>query len=297
MADLGPDMNWFSPGEFVLGANLPWIRYGIDFGANLWRRDGGVAHPDTRELLDARLAEVAATRVSMVRWFLLCDGRAGIRFSQDGKPLGLDEQVLRDLDAAVNALRRHGLQVMFVLLDFGWCKRATVVNGVQLGGRHRVLKTRLSREQLLENVFRPILERYSSEKAIAAWDVINEPEWVTLGLGTSSPMNSLRRPELRAFIEETARLIHSVTVQPVTVGSAGSRWRSFYRRLPLDFDQVHWYDSLVKAPPLERSVEELGFKRPVLLGEFPVLASERSAEEILETARAAGYAGAFGWPA
>jgi hypothetical protein len=289
-------MKW-QAGEFVVGANLPWIRYGIDFGANLWRSEGGVAHLDTRELLDVRLAEVAATEVSMVRWFLLCDGRAGIRFSPDGKPLGLDERVLPDMDAAVDALTRHGLQVMFVLLDFGWCKRATVVNGVQLGGRHHLLKTRRTRELLLENVFRPILERYSRETAIAAWDVINEPEWVTLGLGTSSPINSLTRPELRAFIEETAQLIHNVTAHPVTVGSAGSRWRSFYRRLPLDFDQVHWYDSLVKAPPLEMSVGELGFTRPVLLGEFPVHASVRSAGEIRETARAAGYAGAFHWPA
>jgi hypothetical protein len=289
-------MHSFRPGEFVLGANLPWIRYGIDFGANLWRSEGGIAHPDSRELLDDRLAHVAAAQVSMVRWFLLCDGRAGIRFSSDGKPLGLDDRVFPDMDAAITVLSRHRLQVMFVFLDFGWCKRATHVNGVQLGGRHRVLKVRSLRGLLLDNVFRPILERYHGEETIAAWDVINEPEWVTRGLGTSSPINSLTRPDLGAFIEETASLIHNLTVHPVTVGSAGSRWRSFYRRLPLDFDQVHWYDSLAKAPPLETPVGELGFKRPVLLGEFPVQATARSVGEILETARAAGYAGAFGWP-
>lgn len=289
-------MNCFRPGEFVLGANLPWIRYGIDFGANVWRRDGGVAQLDTRELLDAKLAQAAARNVSMVRWFLLCDGRAGIEFSADGKPLGLDDQVLPDMDAAIDAVGRHGLQVMFVLLDFGWCKRATHVNGVQLGGRSRVLKARSMRARLLENVFRPILERYRGEKTIAAWDVINEPEWVTQGLGAANPLSSLTRAELGAFIEETASLIHDVTDHPVTVGSAGSRWRSFYRRLPLDFDQVHWYDALVKAPPLEMPVAELGFDRPVLLGEFPMHASTHSVDEILETARAAGYAGAFHWP-
>ena len=286
----------FRPGEFVIGANLPWIRYGIDFGANLWRRHGGVAQPDTRALLDARLEQVAAANISIIRWFLLCDGRAGIEFSADSRPRGLDAHVFSDMDAAIDAVSRHGLQVMFVLLDFGWCNRAKHVNGVQLGGRRRVLKERSSRQLLLDRVFRPILHRYREDQTIAAWDIINEPEWVTLGLGSTNPVSGLTRAELRAFIEEAASLIHEVTHHPVTVGSAGSRWRSFYRRLSLDFDQVHWYDALVKAPPLEMPVEELGFDRPVLLGEFPTRASARSVTEILETARAAGYVGAFEWP-
>lgn len=289
-------LKFFQPGDFVLGANLPWIRYGIDFGANGWRRDGGVAQPDTRELLDTRLAQLAAANISIVRWFLLCDGRAGIQFSADGRPEGLDARVFPDMDAAIETAGRHGLQVMFVLFDFGWCKRARHVNGVQLGGRRRVLKDRSRRRLLLQNVVRPILERYGGEETVAAWDVMNEPEWVTLGLGSTNPLASLTRAELRAFIEETAALIHDVTLHPVTVGSAGSRWRSFYKRLSIDFDQVHWYDTLVKAPPLEMPVKKLGFDRPVLLGEFPAHASARSLQEILETARAAGYVGAFQWP-
>ena len=290
-------MGLFRPGNFVRGANLPWIRYGIDFGANLWRPGGGVAQPDSRELLDTKLSQAAAANISIVRWFLVCDGRAGIEFSADGRPSGLDNRVFPDMDAAIDALGRHGLQVMFVLFDFGWCKRARHVNGVQLGGRRRVLQDQMSRALLLDNVVRPILERYRGESIIAAWDIINEPEWVTFGLGATSPLTSLRRAELGAFIEETASLIHDVTSHPVTVGSAGSRWRSFYRRLSLDFDQVHWYDALAKAPPLEMPVAKLGFDRPVLLGEFPTQASARSVSEILETARAAGYAGAFHWPA
>ncbi|MGH9147136.1 MAG: hypothetical protein ACRD1Q_10535 [Vicinamibacterales bacterium] len=286
----------FRSGDFVIGANLPWIRYGIDFGANLWRRHGGVAQSDTLALLDDKLAQVAAAHISIVRWFLLCDGRAGIEFSADSRPRGLDAHVFPDMDAAIDAVGRHGLRVMFVLVDFGWCKRATHVNGVQLGGRRRVLKERSSRQLLLDRVFRPILQRYREDQTIAAWDIINEPEWVTFGLGSTNPASGLTRAELRAFIEESASLIHEVTDHPVTVGSAGSRWRSFYRRLSLDFDQVHWYDALAKAPPLEMPVEKLGFDRPVLLGEFPTSASARSVNEILETARTAGYVGAFEWP-
>ncbi|MGH9175487.1 MAG: hypothetical protein ACRD1H_14070, partial [Vicinamibacterales bacterium] len=196
----------------------------------------------------------------------------------------------------LDAARQHGLRVLFVLFDFHWCKAAKWVNGVQIGGRRRLLERRAWRHMLLEKVVRPILERHHTDEAVLAWDVINEPEWVTLGLGAHAPFTSLTRTALRGFIEEAAALIHDVTVHPVTVGSAGSRWRSFYKGLPLDFDQVHWYDTLTHAPPLETPVTTLGFERPVLLGEFPSAASARSVDDILKTARAAGYAGAFHWP-
>ncbi len=286
----------FQPGEFVRGANLPWIRYGIDFGANNWRPEGGIAQPDSREPLAARLAELAGAGVTIIRWFLLCDGRAGICFSPDGSPDGLDDYVLPDLNAALDAARQHSMRVLFVLFDFHWCKPARLIDGVQIGGRRDVLERRDSRHRLLDTVVRPILERFGADDTILAWDLINEPEWVTLGLGAADPLESLTRTALREFIEETAALAHDLTSHPVTVGSAGSRWRSFYRRLPLDFDQVHWYDTLEYAPPLQTPVADLGFERPVLLGEFPTASSARSVDEILEAARTAGYAGALHWP-
>ena len=81
----------------------------------------------------------------------------------------------------------------------------------------------------------------------------------------------------------------------MTVGSAGVRWRDRYVGLGLDFYQVHWYDSLKHQPSLETPVAELGFDRPVLLGEFPTRGSKRSPDGIVATARAAGYSGAFYW--
>ena len=127
----------FESGAFVVGANLPWILYGLDFGANRWRPNGGVAQGDLREPLNRKLAQLAAAGVTMVRWFLLCDGRAGIRFSDNGSPDGLDACVLPDIDAALDATNGHGLRVLFVLLDFHWCKSVQWVNGVQLGAAGR----------------------------------------------------------------------------------------------------------------------------------------------------------------
>src|SRR5688500_2891984 len=90
-----------SPPPFLLGANLPWVHYGIDFGANAWRPEGGMAQQDERAQIELTFAGLAASGVQCVRWFLFCDGRAGIRFSDGGRPIGLDDFVFRDVDAAL----------------------------------------------------------------------------------------------------------------------------------------------------------------------------------------------------
>lgn len=270
---------------FLIGANLPWVHYGIDFGANAWRPGGGVSQPDERARLERAFAQLAGSGVRYVRWFLLCDGRAGINFRSGGRPHGLDDFVFRDIDSALAIANLHGIRIMFVLFDFLWCGAARAMRGVEMGGRAGVLTDADNRTALLDTVVRPILERYGDESQILAWDLINEPEWIE----TVNPI------DLRAFFVESIALIRSTTMHPVTVGSAGVRWRSSYSDLDLDFYQVHWYDSLTHQPPLQTPVAQLGFDRPVLLGEFPTRGSKWTQQEIMDTARAAGYAGAFYW--
>jgi len=270
---------------FVIGANLPWVHYGIDFGANAWRPEGGISLPREREHLESTFARLAASGVQSARWFLFCDGRAGIRFSEGGCPTGLDDFVVRDVDAALAAAGRHGIRIMFVLLDFLWCDAARAIRGVQMGGRAHVLGRAAHREALLDLAFRPLLERYGREPAIFAWDIINEPEWI----------KTLEPATIGAFLSETVSLVRSTTTHLVTVGSAGVRWRDRYTALGLDFYQVHWYDTLKHQPSLDTPVSHLGFDRPVLLGEFPTKGSRRTPENIMAAARAAGYSGAFYW--
>ena len=272
------------PSGFLFGANLPWFDYGLDFGANAWTPAGGVGRTDVRPRVEREFAKLAASGVQALRWFLFCDGRAGVRFDPRGQPLGLDEFVLRDVDTALELAERARLRVMFVLLDFHWCLPARVVDGVQMGGRAGVLSDLGLSERLLEKVLRPVVARYAGEESILAWDVFNEPEWV----GRDVP---------RRFLREAIQMIRSSSSRPVTIGSAGARWRRRYRDLDLDYDQVHWYDSLKRQPPLETPVTALRFDRPVWLGEFPTRGSGRDWREIVAIARKAGYAGAFYWSA
>src|SRR3954470_10816799 len=110
-----------SASDFVFGANLPWFNYGFDFGANAWSPAGGIGRSDAREEVSREIAILADTGVQALRWFLFCDGRAGVLFDERGGATGIDDYVLRDMDAALEFTGRKQLRVVFVMLDFHWC--------------------------------------------------------------------------------------------------------------------------------------------------------------------------------
>jgi hypothetical protein len=286
----------FEPGApFAVGANLPWVRYGGDFGANRWSPHGGLVAGGVQDDLRTTLAQLGQTRSAIVRWFLFCDGRAGIRFSAEGEPVGLDPHVFQDLDIAIAAADASGVRIVFSLIDFLWCRRRRVVDDVPIHGRRGVLMRPTARAALIDRVFAPVFERYRATKTIAAWEVINEPEWVTLGLGSYHPLRAIRQPAMRAFIGETLETAHANASQPVTVGSAHARWLRWLRGLPLDFYQVHWYDRFDTRWPLATPVRDFGVDKPVVLGELPTRGSRLTPDTLVAAARDAGYAGAWLW--
>jgi hypothetical protein len=281
---------------FITGVNLPWIRYGGDFGGNAWRPEGGLSSStEDRTRAERALKDIAAAGGTVVRWFLLCDGRAGLKTDQHGEPAGLDERVLPDIDAALALASDAGVRIMFVLFDFNWCHRRRRVNGVDLGGRRRAIADVDVRRRLLDHVISPILMRFGTHDSIWAWDIINEPEWVTRGIGTFNPFRRVPAHAMRMFLGDTLELMRTVTRQPLTVGLASSRGLELVRDLPLDFYQVHWYDALDRRAPLDCPVSAFELNAPVLLGEFPTRGSRRAPRDIVMLARRHGYSGAFAW--
>jgi hypothetical protein len=282
-------------GEFVVGANLPWLDYGQDFGACAWQPRGGVSRPEHRERARRALGMIAQSGGTLVRWWVLGDGRAGLREDGRGRLLGLDEHVLPDLDAATGALREAGLRAQLVLFDFLLLDAGRTVNGVRLGGRRAHLRE--TREVLLEEVVARIARHCRGESAVASWDLMNEPEWATLGVGTLDPTRSVSRREMRAFLEGAAAVVRANGAQPCSVGLASARWLPLVDGLELDLLQVHWYEDLDPVTTLARPVESLGLGRPLLLGEFPTRGASLPPRRILEMARESGYSGALAWSA
>jgi len=281
------------PDRFVVGVNLPWVGYGTDVGASLWFPDGGLSRqPAALERLDRTLASIARDGLSVVRVFLLCDARSGVRFDADGFPLGIDETVLPDVDALLTAARRHHVGLMPVLLDFHLCGAPAIVDGVQLGGRSRIVADRDAGMAFIDRVLRPIVERFGTDDAVIAWDVFNEPEWCLRGRSVPG-RTAVSFESLQRFLGETVRCVQRSARQPVTVGCAGT-WRlDLVTPLGLDFYQVHWYDRFGWSA-LARPVAELGLQdRPVILGEFA--GRGRRIAGVLDAAKRAGYEGALVW--
>ena len=281
------------PDRFVVGVNLPWLGYGTDVGASAWYPDGGLAaQPAKLEVLDRTFARLAADGIAAARVFLLCDLRSGVRFDGAELPAAIDHAVIPDLAALTAVARRHGVPLLPVLFDFHLCGPREVVNGVQLGGRSHLIADPDAASMLVERVVRPVVEAFSRDDAIVAWDVMNEPEWC-LRKGWFSRPNTIPCEAMRSFLEKAVRCVHSAAAQPVTVGSAGTWKLDLVRDLDLDFFQIHWYDRF-GWPALSRPVADLALgSRPVILGEFsgrtPRLA------EVLETAKQGGYEGALVW--
>ncbi len=288
----GAGGSWPAP-PFVVGANLPWINYGTDFGASAWYPGGGLsARPRALERLHQAFGGLERDGISIVRVFLLCDGRSGIRYDEEGLPIGLDDSFFPDVDALLNAARTYGVRVMPALFDFHLCGPPRVVDGVQLGGRAHLVGPD-GRQRLIERVLDPIFERYGEDESVEAWDVMNEPEWCL------RRSRALGRPRvafltMQTFLHAVILSAHRSARQPVTVGCAGTWQLDLVRPLGLDFYQVHWYEKF-GWESLERPVAEFGLDRPVILGEFSGARSRRGVARVLDTAEQAGYRGALVW--
>ncbi len=279
------------PAPFSLGVNLPWKRYGCDFGSNAWRIGGLAVHDNAavRRALDTA-REAGA---DIVRWFVFCDGRAGLDYDAAGLPARLQPAVFDDMARALDIVGQAGLRLVPVLFDFHWAATRSVVNGVQLGGRGWMLRDPQARLALVAHGVKPLLAAVGHDPRIALWDLCNEPEWMARprwALGGRVGRRTLRR-WLGDLLSEVRRL----SPHPVTVGLASAQGLRLVETLDLDVWQVLWYDRHDRRSPLTPCPAVASSSRPMVLGEFPSAGSRRAPLEILAASRAAGYAGAWGW--
>lgn len=273
------------------GVNLPWLRYGGDFGASAWSSVGGLSTRDLADLHHA-LEAAADAGAQVVRWFVFCDGRAGITFDSTGVPVALQPVVLEDFGRALDVLAAHSLRMVPVLFDFTWADARRVVEGVALGGRAHVLKDPVARHALW-TVVDGLVGVFGQHDGIAMWDLWNEPEW--MASPRRAPGRRLTRGLLRRCLAELSLHVRWHSPHPTTVGLASARGLSLCRDLHLDVLQVHWYDHLERRSPLAEPPRVPWSSAPLLLGEYPTRGSARLPAHIVDMARQAGYEAAWPW--
>jgi hypothetical protein len=292
-----------APGRnFFLAVNYPWFTYGADFGRSPWDYTG-VALRQVREVVAADFADIRNSGVSVVRWFLLCDGRSGIRY-ENGIPIGYDDLLFADVAAALDVALQSQLRICFSLFDFLWLQasegtqRSADPNGIFPG--RNALQFAGGREALLQRVLIPLFHEFRSHPALFAWEIVNEPEWAIPEFQRSAKA-ALPFADARTFFEEIALAIHQESGEiPATLGSARLQWVRAWSEIGLDLFQAHYYPQLeLDANSLSQQLAEpANLPQPLWLGEVPAndpTTPSYSLEATLTACRRAGLAGAGVW--
>src|SRR6516162_5248825 len=311
---LSPEGPPFSANRFVLGANVPWVHYGVDIGTSAWRPEGGLhAHAEDAALLRQVFERLRADGVQTARFFLLADGRAGVRFADDGTPEALDGSVFADVDVVLEAARTSGVGLLLVLLDAGWFAPPSIVDGQPVRGHADTVRDPVKRSALLERILRPLLIRCADHPAVVAWELVSGADVCVAGRPLvpegGGMLAALRRrlgiredareaaalptaEEMRAFLCDAVTLVHRHTRALAT--ASVSRWSGLdlLRGVGLDLYSVGWP---ADESELRRAVSDLRLDRPLLLSAFPGAHPNRSIKTLLDGARCAGYGGAFVW--
>jgi hypothetical protein len=291
---------------FSLGVNYAWVHYGGDFGSNAAWGANGVSNPHTEKEVVDDFARMAAVGVKTVRWFLFCDGRAGILFDRD-IPTGLDRYVLKDLDAALEIAQRYNISIAFVLLDYTWMLKEIEEKRAKPQGHAEVLHSAAGQEALLNNILLPLFTRYRGHPNIYSWEVMNEPEWIVEEIAPM-PTRQLGKPiklkEFKAFARKVANAVHTYTSGKATLGSARLKWLGQWTDVDLDYYEVHFYPATESDQPgscirkFAEALSQTTLDRPLWLGEFPAndpAVPEYSMQEILDLCWKKELAGACIW--
>jgi hypothetical protein len=312
-----------------VGVNYPWFDYGWDFGLGPPSWNGDRSTPRWYDEIDQDLRHLRDLGVSVVRWFILADGltygrgdeaprlQAWFRRRWHFEPPALSDEFLAhfaELLARFAATRRaggHPIQLLPVFVDFHFCQpgipiqipdpsgSSTMVpaRGWIKQGRADAISDDAKRARFLEEALEPLLQvsrQYAD--AIYAWELINEPDWVTERWHPNPTDERLvPEPSMRAFIQEGSERVRRAGFNP-TVGFASA---ATFRQCGIGagVSQFHHYPG--GRATLDRHEFDLG-----IIGEFATAAIDVWPDLIdqgqtvlnrLRLADACGYALAIPW--
>jgi hypothetical protein len=178
------------------------------------------------------------------------------------------------------------------------------------GARYKKLLADPAKVQsYIDTVLVPLATRYDKHPYLLAWEICNEPEWMSENAGV--PLADVIR--LHAML---AAAIHDHSSSYVTTGSACVKWNgtceacvanwwsdeSLRDHHPqgspqafLDLYQVHYYgwQDPWFGTPFEKTVSEYGMQddRPVIIGEMPARGGPERHVQLYRN----GFDGGFAW--
>ena len=277
------------------------------------------SEPDTRtehELKDfagLKPEDIPGLKTYVVRWWVVADGRAGLRYDSNGFVTGVDDQLLSDIRELLRLAKSANIYLMPVLLDFLLGAEAVDVDGVRQFGRADLINVPEKRQSLLDKALSTIFDEVADSNEVLAIDLFNEPEWLLFDHPPEFTVPPGKRPPeikpggvisletMRTFFSEIIDL-HKQKGKPgkhplLTVGSASPQWVGLWSSLALDMAQSHLWNGpgqmdegrMVPVPPPVPGV-------PNILGEFSTVAGLPQPRcQVLTSGLTNGYSGAFPW--
>jgi len=311
------------------GVNYPWFSYGWDFGPAPpgWRSGND---PDWVPHIGQHLQHLAAIGVSVVRWFILGDGLTygtgpdapkvdrfatpDWRFDPPALATGFQEQFEAVLQSfAAQGTGPRPVRLMPVLVDYKFCepgvwpvvkedpalRQGVPDEGWVKGGRAEAVSA--YRPRFIDQVLQPLLRLSCGYRdAIYAWDVFNEPEWVTNGWHpdrrTDHPVDG---NEMGAFLQDSMSAVRQAGFK----ATIGFNMIETVRQTGLyaDINQFHHYTDGSRF--LERNPFDPRYAG--IVGEFATSTAEDTWPELrqrsqrvlerLKLAESQGYALALAW--
>lgn len=290
---------------FVHGVNLPWIRWGCDFGSACDIRE-------TEGEIRKAFADFRANHINVVRWWLFPgnpvvypgygSGNIVTLVDSSGKPLDFHPDVYRDIEYVLDLAAEYDLKLNFTIYSSHMDLPAS-------------WKEHPEHRQALADLLGRLAGRFAGRPELFAWELFNEPE---AGLGNPEDSNPYARN-----IKELTRLVIAAQRQAMAGASPRALINlgpdrvkpahfAFWKSLDVDFWSPHFYDNMTgETNALATTADAIraahGITQPILLGELYLGRGAPPPNDFVpqsvnldplaryEEVLARGYAGAWGW--
>ncbi|CAC5396182.1 Mannan endo-1,4-beta-mannosidase [Mytilus coruscus] len=282
---IGTNLTYNGHQIFLSGANQAWVNYAHDFGHNHYSKG--------MSTFETTLSDIQSHLGNSVRVWLHIEGESTPQFDNNGYVTGIDNTLISDMRAYLQAAKRHNILIFFSL----WNAAVTSKSHYRLNGL--MVDTR-QLQSYIDHALKPIAYPLKNEKALGGWDMINEPEGEIKPGGSSSEpcfdtthlSGSREGWAGRLFVNWQAAAIKKVDPGAmVTVGS----WNTKTDTDTMGFHNLYSDYCLVKAGGKQsQSFSNFRLNKPMVIGEFNQEHGARmSSEFMFEWAYTKGYSGAW----
>lgn len=289
-------------GDFIYGINVPWVALGKDFGADsseLLKDENAV--PDYRyESYKQIFHNCSAVGFNGMRLWLLTMAQ-GIRFTEYGDVLGLDDYFLENLEQTLQLAKEYNMGLDIVLQPrmsyaFGEDDKHTYDVTTQF------IVNPEYRKNYFERVVKPICELLNKYKSsLLAVTVYAEPESDIYG--EKSHIYGADKKTLLEFVSQSCKYVRGIMPDtPISVSALmKDTTTADYMGLDIDILGVNVYNNSGEV----ESPKKLNSDVPMWLGECgpdTTYNSDNTNEgqttlmmNFYDNAKEQGYVGAFWW--